>query len=252
MFSDSILKEPFRKWKFEAMNKLCFSNHHKYLLLLCGFASLAAFRLEILRTTIAFSALATITLIGAKLARSINWNIYYPVPANRKIPYLIAEAVVIGMLTALFVLSSVKLLGTVTPELALRFKYNATLTLGEIARAVMFVSISEEIIFRLFIMTLTYWLFKRTFNEMNSQGVNPGFLRWSFLISAVLFSLAHIPGWVHITDKFEVYGFVTLLDMIASYAFSWMFYNRGIYLVIIAHFSADVFGHIIGARLMFN
>lgn len=227
------------------------TSHQRYLLLLCGFAALAAFQFEILRTIIGFLVFAVLSLLGIRLAGLISWEIN-AIPTNKKISYLITEALAIGMLTALFVLSSVKLLSNLIPELALRFQHDAGLPTAAIARVVLFAPIAEELIFRLFIMTSTYWLFRKVFRENSLPGQNQSFLRWSFLVSAILFALAHLPGWIRVTDKFEVFGFVILLNMIASYSFSWMFYNRGIYLAIVAHFSADVFGHIIGARLMFN
>ncbi len=233
------------------MTNFSLTNHQRYLLLLSGFAALAAFQFEFVRTVIGFSVFAILALIGVRLAKLIAWDINI-VPTNKKIPYLLLEALVIGMLTALFVLSSVKLISNLVPELALRFQHDAALPPRAIARVVLFAPIAEEIIFRLFIMTLTYWLLRKTFGKNSTQRLKQSFLRWSFLISAIFFALAHLPGWIRITDKIEVFGFVILLNLIASYAFSWMFYNRGIYLAILAHFSADVFGHIIGARLMFN
>lgn len=233
------------------MINLTVTNHQRYLLLLCGFAALAAFQFEVLRTIIGFSVFATFALIGIKLARIINWEIN-SIPDNKRVLYLITESMVIGMLTAFFVLSSVKLISNIIPELALRFKHDATLSNAAIARVVLFAPIAEEVIFRLFSMTFVYWLLKKVLGQSNESSQNSSFLRWSFLFSAILFALAHLPGWIRITDKIEVLGFVILLNMIASYSFSWMFYNRGIYLAILAHFSADVFGHIIGARLMFN
>lgn len=233
------------------MRNLHLTNHQRYLLLLCGLAALAAFQFEFLRTLVGFLVFAVLSLIGIRLAELINWEIN-AVPTSKKTHYLITEALVIGMLTALFVLTSVKLLSNLIPELVLRFQHDAGLPATAIARVVLFAPIAEELIFRLFIMTLTYWLLTKVFRENSPPGQNQSFLKWSFLVSAILFALAHLPGWIRVTDKFEVFGFVILLNMIASYSFSWLFCNRGIYLAIVAHFSADVFGHIIGARLMFN
>lgn len=232
------------------MRGISLTIHQRNILLLSGLAALAAFQFEVLRTVIGFGIFSTLGLLGIRLSGIIKWEIN-SIPSNKSIAYLVFEAIVIGMIIAMFVLTSVKLLSNLVPELRLRFEHDARLTNLAIARVVIFAPIAEEIIFRLFLMIFIYWLCEKIFGQ-SPTGRSGSYLRWSFFLSAILFALAHLPGWIQVSNKMEVFVIVILLNMIASYSFSWMFYNRGIYLAILAHFSADVVGHIVGARLMFG
>ena len=100
-------------------------------------------------------------------------------------------------------------------------------------------------------MTLMIWILNNCARQ-KTEKPRDTFLKWGIFISSVLFAFAHLPAWLQATNKVEVYLLVILLNMIASYAFSWVFYTRGIYLAMVAHFAADVIGHIVGARLMFG
>lgn len=233
------------------MSKSTFKFHGIVITALSFLAVIVAFPFnEIARILIGLFLLSGLGLIGVYISQSISLNLKL-VDRSKSVLYRIAEALVIGTATAVFVLTAVKLFSYIIPELALRFKHDASISYWQIIRIVIYAPIAEEIVFRLFFMTLIIWTIRK-FTHKKHDNPSDATLKWSIFISSALFAFAHLPGWLQVTNKIEVYLLVIVLNMIASYTFSWVFYTRGIYLAIVAHFAADVVGHVIGARLMFG
>ena len=233
------------------MLKTILSFHGRAVVSLSLLAMLVAFPLtEILRIVMGVIVLAGLGLLGVYFSHSVGLKLELQ-NKSRSAPYRIVESLLIGAVTALFVLTVVKLFSFIIPELALRFKHDAGTSPWQMTRLVIYAPIFEEIIFRLFLLTLVIWICNK-FKLEKPEKPKKHFLQWGVFISSLLFALAHLPGWLQITNKVEVYLLVVLLNMIASYAFSWVFLTRGVYLAMVAHFAADVVGHIVGARLMFG
>lgn len=233
------------------MLKIINSFHGKLIIALSFAAVLIAFPInEPLRIAIGMVILSGMGLAGIYFSYSIKLSLHLN-KFNKSVFYRVLEALAIGATTALFVLISVKLISFILPEISLRFKHDVAVPLMQITRVVFYAPIFEEIVFRLFFMTLIIWAFRRLIKG-NSFEMEDKFVKWGIAISSLLFALAHLPGWLQVTDKFQVFVVVILLNMVASYVFSWMFLSRGLYLAMVAHFAADVVGHILGARLLFN
>lgn len=233
------------------MIKIIFTFHGRVIVILSLLAVLVAFPYtDIVRIVVGAIVLSTLGLLGVHLSRSVGLKLELT-NKSKSVLYRITEALLIGAITALFVLTAVKLFSFIIPELASRFKHDASTSNWQITRIVIYAPIFEEIAFRLFLMTLVIWILNK-FAKQKSERPRDNFLKWAIFISSVLFAFAHLPAWLQVTNKVEVYLLVILLNMIASYAFSWMFYTCGIYLAMVAHFAADVVGHIVGARLMFG
>jgi len=105
--------------------------------------------------------------------------------------------------------------------------------------------IVEEIIMRLFFMTLLVWVSYKIKRTMEDKPTNIGV--WlAIIISAVLFGIGHLPitnALISITPL--VVARAILLNGIAGIAFGWLYWKKGLESAMIAHFSADIVLHVI-------
>lgn len=103
--------------------------------------------------------------------------------------------------------------------------------------------INEEVALRLFLFTLVYFLFGKIFNfELKSRAV---FLWISNLIVAIVFGLLHLPAAFNLIapSSFEVVR-ILLLNGIAGVVFGWLYWSRGLWTAMTAHFVADLVIHV--------
>ncbi len=102
--------------------------------------------------------------------------------------------------------------------------------------------INEEILLRLFLFTLIYFLFKKVFKfELHNR---LGFLWATNVIVAIIFGLGHLPAAFKITtpSSFEVFR-ILLLNGIPGVIFGWLYWSRGLWSAMAAHFVADLMIH---------
>jgi len=105
--------------------------------------------------------------------------------------------------------------------------------------------IAEEVLMRLFLMTLIIWLlslFKKTKDEAPAN--------WSvwtaIILASVVFGLGHLPltsELVGLTPMVVVRAIV--LNGIGGVIFGWLYWKKGLVAAMIAHFSTDIVLHII-------
>lgn len=106
-------------------------------------------------------------------------------------------------------------------------------------------AISEEIVMRLFLMTLIVWIifkFKKT-----KDGKPTALGIWvAILVSAVIFGLGHLPITGTITSITPlVIGRAVLLNGVGGVIFGWLYWKRGLESAMMGHFSADIVLHVI-------
>lgn len=108
-------------------------------------------------------------------------------------------------------------------------------------------AINEEVLLRLFLFTLVYFLLRKIF-RFESQNRLP-FLWLANVTAAIVFGLGHLPAAFSIAapSSFEVFR-VLLLNGVAGIAFGWLYWSRGLYAAMTAHFAADVVLHVILIR----
>ena len=106
--------------------------------------------------------------------------------------------------------------------------------------------ITEELICRLFLMTLLVWLCRKYASAPDSPTAS--WMVWTGIIGAAfLFGLGHLPAaaaaWPLTT---LVVARVLILNCIGGIVFGWLYWRRGLEHAMVAHFSADIVLHIIG------
>ena len=105
--------------------------------------------------------------------------------------------------------------------------------------------ITEELLLRLFLMTLIAWLVWR----LGFRGHPPTSpLLWTAIIaSAVLFGLGHLPAVAGIWPLTAVVVFRTVvLNALGGLVFGWLYWRRGLEYAMLAHFCADIALHGVG------
>jgi len=105
--------------------------------------------------------------------------------------------------------------------------------------------IAEEVLLRLFVVTLFVWI---TFKiKKTSDGKPTDFGIWlSIVLAAILFGLGHLPATAQIVPLSGLVIFrAILLNGIAGVICGWLYWKKGLESAILAHFSADIVLHVI-------
>ena len=107
--------------------------------------------------------------------------------------------------------------------------------------------IVEELLLRLFLMTLLVWTVARLRGR-----TPPDRVYWCAIIAAaLLFGAGHLPAAAQIWGLEPVVVLRTLLlNGIAGIAFGWLYWKRGIEMAMLAHFSADLVLHVAAPLLL--
>lgn len=109
--------------------------------------------------------------------------------------------------------------------------------------ASLFGGINEEVLLRLFLFTLVYFLFRKIFKfELKNRTI---FLWITNVIVAIFFGLGHLPAAFKLVDpsSFEVLR-ILLLNGIGGVVFGWLYWSRGLWTAMTAHFVADLVLHV--------
>jgi membrane protease YdiL (CAAX protease family) len=105
--------------------------------------------------------------------------------------------------------------------------------------------IAEEILFRLFLMTLFVWISTKIKTTHDGRPTAIGV--WlSIVVSSVLFGLGHLPitgDLIQITPNVVVRA--VLLNGVAAVIFGWLYQKHGLESAMIAHFSCDIGLHVV-------
>jgi len=100
--------------------------------------------------------------------------------------------------------------------------------------------IGEEVLMRLFFVSMFVWLFAKI--TKNSSSLTRNGLVWTaIVIAAVLFGIGHLPATSAITELTPlVIARGVVLNGIAGLVFGWLYWKRGMESAVIAHFTGDI------------
>lgn len=106
--------------------------------------------------------------------------------------------------------------------------------------------IVEELLLRLFLMTLLLWLVAR----LRGSAPPPAAFWAAIITAALLFGAAHLPAAAHIWGlDATVVARTLLLNGIGGLVFGWLYWKRGIEMAMLAHFATDVVLHVVAPLL---
>jgi membrane protease YdiL (CAAX protease family) len=104
--------------------------------------------------------------------------------------------------------------------------------------------IVEEILLRLFLMSLLAWL--GSFISKTSEGKPTNIVFWiATILAALVFGLAHLPATATLVPLIPlVVTRAIALNGLAGVAFGYLYWKRGLESAMVAHFSADIILHV--------
>lgn len=110
--------------------------------------------------------------------------------------------------------------------------------------------IGEEILLRLFLVSLLAWLLSRVWKDAEGKPTVGGM--WVVIIVAsVLFGLGHLPTTAQLTPLTPlIIARAIVLNGIAGLAFGYLYWKRGLESAMLAHFSTDILLHVILVMLL--
>lgn len=99
--------------------------------------------------------------------------------------------------------------------------------------------ITEEILMRLFLMSLFIWIGLKLTKQ---KKINNFIIIISILLAAIIFGLGHLPITATLTTITPlVITRAIVLNGIGGVVFGWLYWKKGLEAAIISHFSADIF-----------
>jgi len=105
--------------------------------------------------------------------------------------------------------------------------------------------IGEEILFRLFVMTVIVWIFYKIKKTPEGKPTTIG-ISLAIIITAILFGIGHLPitgSIIAITPL--VIARAIVLNGIGAIIFGWLYWKKGLESAMISHFSADIVLHVL-------
>ena len=111
------------------------------------------------------------------------------------------------------------------------------------ALASIYGAVNEEVLLRLFLFTLIYFILNKCFRVNAKKKI---VVLWcTNILVALLFGVGHLPAAFHLVtpSAFEIFR-ILLLNGIAGIVFGWLYWSRGLWAAIGAHFVADLMIHV--------
>jgi membrane protease YdiL (CAAX protease family) len=105
--------------------------------------------------------------------------------------------------------------------------------------------IGEEVIMRLFLMTLLVWIFYKIKRTKEGRPTNIG-IWMAILITAILFGLGHLPFAETLTKvTLPLMAKIITLNGIAGIVFGWLYWKKGLESAMLSHFTTDIIVHVV-------
>jgi len=153
----------------------------------------------------------------------------------------LARCAVLGVLAGLAIVGLSLVLDPLLPPPLHALPKGGTSAAWKGLLASLYGGIGEEVLLRLFVMTLLVWLFARRRRRP------PGpVLYWSAIaLAALLFGAGHLPAAAGLWPLTAIVVLRTLvLNGVAGLAFGWLYWRRGLEAAMCAHFCADLVLHV--------
>lgn len=104
-------------------------------------------------------------------------------------------------------------------------------------------AINEEVLNRLFLMTLIIWIFLKI-GRGKEEEIRESTAWLAIILTAIIFGLMHLPATATLVP---ITPFVTaraiILNGIAGIIFGWLYWKKGLESAMISHFTADILIH---------
>jgi membrane protease YdiL (CAAX protease family) len=195
-------------------------------------------------------------IIGIKLARIVNlkFDLFDFLARNkRKIEISksgITQAILIAFAAAFIIVGSDKFIfQNLIPQIA----ENAPSTsVKAIIAGVVYGGIVEEVLLRLFLMSLTVWILSRI-AARNKPTIPAWIYVISILLTSVIFGIGHLPFASSIYGELTAVVLVRiiLLNTIGGIGFGYLYWKKGLEYSMVAHMFTHVFMQLVFIPLLF-
>lgn len=184
---------------------------------------------------------AVAIFFGLKLSKKLNFSLLpvqeKAVSLGSKLRSAAAEAIPYGLGTAFAIFLADRLFSKYTPQLT---SANTYIDLWKKLLASLYGGVMEEILMRLFLLSLFAWLLGKL--AKNREPIKTPWVIWSAIAaSAIIFGLGHLPATSAITDLSPiVVARAILLNGIGGLVFGWLYWKRSLAHAMFAHFITDL------------
>jgi membrane protease YdiL (CAAX protease family) len=197
----------------------------------------------IILASIAQSAvlLAITTFFGIKLSQKLHLPTLTLLDSSNswkeKLRSIVLLSVPLGIATGVVIILSDKLFTPYVPQLA---AVNNHIAIWKTLLAPLYGGIAEEILMRLFLVSLFAWLIGKIFRS--AEPIKNNRVMWTaVVIAAILFGLAHLPITSFITPLTTIVVVrAIVLNGIGGIVFGWLYWKKGLEYGMAAHFTTDI------------
>jgi len=194
--------------------------------------------LQIVQTTI---LLAITTFIGLTLSKKVGFKI--PIleaiidknPVSDLLIRTIRTSVKFGIIAGILIIAFDKLFSLFIEPIT-----SIAPPIWQAAIASLYGGITEELLMRLFLMTLITWI---TFKFWKSEKGEPtGYGVWfAITVAAIIFGIGHLPATAALTTITPIIiARAILLNGVGGVIFGWLYWKKGLESAMIAHFTTDI------------
>jgi hypothetical protein len=185
--------------------------------------------------------LAIAVFFGLKLSKSINLSpltiFESNTPFGEKLKRVIKLAIPIGIIVACVIKFGDLFFSKYISQI---IATAAQIPFWKVLLVAFYGGVVEEILTRLFLVSLFAWLLGKIFRSKEVTKNN--LIMWiSIFAAAVLFGLGHLPATATITQITPiVFIRAILLNGIGGLVFGWLYWKKGLEYGIVAHFTTDI------------
>jgi hypothetical protein len=113
------------------------------------------------------------------------------------------------------------------------------------ALAALYGGINEEVLSRLFLLTLIYFLFTKLFRKTHERK-RSYLLLSAVILTAILFGALHLPlaFQLGMSSPFDIFR-IFLLNGVGGLVFGWLYCTKGFWTAAVAHSIADIVIHVV-------
>ena len=183
--------------------------------------------------------------IGLKLAGKVNLKVNFKYDKQAVI-----LSVIIAFLVALTIVGSDRLIfAQYLPNTSAGYNFSFMY----LAVGLLYGGVIEEVLVRLFVMSLFVWSFKLLFARLNDMENIPGWIYWiAIFLSAALFAALHLPiTFQTIGNSFPIILRCMVLNGIGGIGFGYLYWKKGLSCSIVAHATTHVFMQVVLMPIFF-
>ena len=158
-------------------------------------------------------------------------------PLKKTLRDIAVLAIPLGVITGVLIILGDKLFSPYIPELTLA---NSQIAIWKTLLASLYGGIVEEILMRLFLVSLFAWLMGKIFRS--TAVIKNNWIMWSaIIVAALLFGLGHLPITASITEITPLVVIrAIVLNGIGGLVFGWLYWKKGLEYAMVAHLTADI------------